>query len=111
MAVEVGESVSLLCRVEGSPPPRVAWSRQDGKPVTGWHGSRGVSSQLEPAELFIDSKRAERELAWQRACTGIPPSCTLTQHHPGVLSPCLLQAGVPAVGSAPVPTLSAVVKR
>ncbi|XP_075295707.1 hemicentin-2 [Opisthocomus hoazin] len=55
VAVEVGESVSLLCRVEGSPPPRVAWSRQDRKPVTGWHGSRGVSSQLEPAELFIDS--------------------------------------------------------
>ncbi|XP_049688139.1 hemicentin-2 [Accipiter gentilis] len=54
-AVEVGESVSLLCRVEGSPPPRVTWSRQDGKPVTGWHGPRGVSSELEAAELFIDS--------------------------------------------------------
>ncbi|KAM9594340.1 hemicentin-2 isoform 4-T4 [Morphnus guianensis] len=54
-AVEVGESVSLLCRVEGSPPPRVTWSRQDGKPVTGWHGPRGVSSKLETAELFIDS--------------------------------------------------------
>ncbi|XP_069626703.1 hemicentin-2 [Haliaeetus albicilla] len=54
-AVEVGESVSLLCRVEGSPPPRVTWSRQDGKPVTGWHGPRGVSSELETAELFIDS--------------------------------------------------------
>uniref|UniRef100_A0A663F3C8 Ig-like domain-containing protein n=1 Tax=Aquila chrysaetos chrysaetos TaxID=223781 RepID=A0A663F3C8_AQUCH len=54
-AVEVGGSVSLLCRVEGSPPPRVTWSRQDGKPVTGWHGPRGVSSKLEAAELFIDS--------------------------------------------------------
>ncbi|XP_074968536.1 hemicentin-2 [Phalacrocorax aristotelis] len=55
VAVEVGESVSLLCRVEGSPPPRIAWSRQDGKPMTGWHGPHGVSSQLEAAELLIDS--------------------------------------------------------
>ncbi|KAM6193100.1 hemicentin-2 [Sarcoramphus papa] len=55
VAVEVGERVSLLCRVEGSPPPQVTWSRQDGKPVTGWHGPRGVSSQLEAAELLIDS--------------------------------------------------------
>ncbi|XP_069729285.1 hemicentin-2 [Phaenicophaeus curvirostris] len=53
--VEVGESVSLLCRAEGSPLPRVTWSRQDGKPVTGWHGPHGVSSQLEAAELLIDS--------------------------------------------------------
>ncbi|KAM6047554.1 LOW QUALITY PROTEIN: hemicentin-2 [Theristicus caerulescens] len=55
VAVEVGESVSLLCHVEGSPPPRIAWSRQDGKPVKGWHGLHGVSSQLEAAELLIDS--------------------------------------------------------
>ncbi|XP_054704630.1 hemicentin-2 isoform X1 [Grus americana] len=55
VAVEVGESVSLLCRAEGSPPPRVTWSRQDGKPVTGWHGPHGVSSQLEAAELLINS--------------------------------------------------------
>ncbi|KAM6372038.1 LOW QUALITY PROTEIN: hemicentin-2 [Pluvialis apricaria] len=55
VAVEVGDSVSLLCRVEGSPLPRIAWSRRDGKPVTGWHGLPGVSSQLEAAELLIDS--------------------------------------------------------
>nr|XP_010300774.1 PREDICTED: hemicentin-2 [Balearica regulorum gibbericeps] len=55
VAVEVGESISLLCRAEGSPPPRVTWSRQDRKPVTGWHGPHGVSSQLEAAELLIDS--------------------------------------------------------
>ncbi|XP_042642365.1 hemicentin-2 [Tyto alba] len=55
VAVKVGDSVSLLCRVEGSPPPRVAWSRQDGEPVPGWHQPRGDSSQLEAAELFIDS--------------------------------------------------------
>ncbi|XP_074017166.1 hemicentin-2 [Numenius arquata] len=55
VAVEVGDSVSLLCRVEGSPLPRVSWSRQDGKPVTGWHGMPGVSSQLEAAELLINS--------------------------------------------------------
>ncbi|XP_026716212.1 hemicentin-2 [Athene cunicularia] len=54
VVVQVGESVSLLCRVEGSPPPWVAWSRQDGKPVPGWHGPQGVSSQLEAAELLID---------------------------------------------------------
>ncbi|XP_074779784.1 hemicentin-2 [Athene noctua] len=55
VVVQAGESVSLLCRVEGSPPPWVAWSRQDGKPVPGWHGPQGVSSQLESAELLIDS--------------------------------------------------------
>ncbi|KAK4811635.1 hypothetical protein QYF61_022728 [Mycteria americana] len=55
VAVEVGESVSLLCRVEGSPPPRIAWSRRDGKPLPGWHGPHGVSSQPEAAELLIDS--------------------------------------------------------
>uniref|UniRef100_A0A663N489 Ig-like domain-containing protein n=1 Tax=Athene cunicularia TaxID=194338 RepID=A0A663N489_ATHCN len=55
VVVQVGESVSLLCRVEGSPPPWVAWSRQDGKPVPGWHGPQGVSSQLEAAELLIDA--------------------------------------------------------
>ncbi|KAM9256723.1 LOW QUALITY PROTEIN: hemicentin-2 [Cariama cristata] len=54
VAVEVGESVSLLCRVEGSPPPRVTWTRQDGKPVMGWHGLHGVSNRLEAAELHID---------------------------------------------------------
>uniref|UniRef100_A0A803VG77 Ig-like domain-containing protein n=1 Tax=Ficedula albicollis TaxID=59894 RepID=A0A803VG77_FICAL len=42
--VKVGDSVSLLCRVEGSPLPQVTWSRQDGKPVLGWQGPRGVSS-------------------------------------------------------------------
>ncbi|NXN24555.1 HMCN2 protein, partial [Nycticryphes semicollaris] len=55
VAVEVGDSVSLQCRVEGSPLPRVAWSRQDGKPVTGWHGPSSVSGHLEAAELLIDS--------------------------------------------------------
>ncbi|XP_010139814.1 PREDICTED: hemicentin-2-like, partial [Buceros rhinoceros silvestris] len=49
LTVEVGDSVSLLCRVEGSPPLRVTWSRQDGEPVTGWH------RRLEAAELLIDS--------------------------------------------------------
>ncbi|KAK2535167.1 Hmcn2 [Columba livia] len=55
MTVEVGDSVSLLCRVEGSPTPQVTWSRRDGKPVMGWQGPRGVSSQLEAAELLIHS--------------------------------------------------------
>ncbi|XP_056361302.1 LOW QUALITY PROTEIN: hemicentin-2 [Oenanthe melanoleuca] len=53
--VKVGDSVSLLCRAEGSPLPQVTWSRQDGKPVLGWQGPRGVSSQLEAAQLLIDS--------------------------------------------------------
>ncbi|XP_063265782.1 hemicentin-2 isoform X3 [Prinia subflava] len=53
--VKAGESVSLLCRVEGSPPPQVTWSRQDGKPVVGWQEPRGVSSQLEAAQLLIES--------------------------------------------------------
>lgn len=56
MEVRVGESVNLLCRVEGSPVPQVTWSRQDGKPVVGWQGPGGVSSQLEAAQLLIDSK-------------------------------------------------------
>ncbi|NXK72500.1 HMCN2 protein, partial [Amazona guildingii] len=55
VVVEVGEPVRLLCRAEGSPAPRVSWSRQDGKPVTGWHEPRGASSQLEAAELLMDS--------------------------------------------------------
>ncbi|XP_051663785.1 hemicentin-2 [Manacus candei] len=55
MEVTAGESVTLLCHAEGSPPPRVTWSRQDGKPVEGWQGPRGDSSQLEAAKLLIDS--------------------------------------------------------
>ncbi|XP_039417870.1 hemicentin-2 [Corvus cornix cornix] len=53
--VKVGESVSLLCHAEGSPLPHVTWSRQDGKPMVGWQGPWGVSSQLEAAQLLIDS--------------------------------------------------------
>lgn len=113
VAVEVGDSVSLLCRVEGSPLPRISWSRQDGKPVTGWHGPPGVSSQLEAAELLIDSKRAEcASVCWhgrERTRASHPGTCL--QHHPWVLSPCPLQAAVPAVALAPVPTPFAVVKR
>lgn len=41
---------------------------------------------------------------------GIPPGCMLTQCHTRVLSPRLLQAGVPALGLAPMPTLFVVVK-
>ncbi|XP_029816435.1 hemicentin-2 [Manacus vitellinus] len=55
MEVTAGESVTLLCHAEGSPPPRVTWSRQDGKPVEGWQGPRGDSSQLEAAKLLINS--------------------------------------------------------
>lgn len=80
VAVEVGESISLLCRVEGSPPPRITWSRQDGQPVMGWHSPPGVSSRLEAAELFIDSKRAKRASArWrgrERAWASHPGACS-----------------------------------
>ncbi|XP_041262809.1 hemicentin-2 isoform X2 [Onychostruthus taczanowskii] len=55
MEVKAGERVSLLCPVEGSPPPQVTWSRQDGKPVVSWQGPQDVSSQLEAAQLLIDS--------------------------------------------------------
>ncbi|KAM7033975.1 hemicentin-2 [Acridotheres tristis] len=53
--VKAGDRVSLLCRVEGSPLPQVTWSRQDGKPVVGWQGPQDVSSQLEAAQLLIES--------------------------------------------------------
>lgn len=75
MTVEVGDSVSLLCRVEGSPTPQVTWSRRDGKPVTGWQGPRGVSTQLEAAELLIHSKRTERALACWAVCVGVSHLC------------------------------------
>uniref|UniRef100_A0A8C3KBL6 Ig-like domain-containing protein n=1 Tax=Calidris pygmaea TaxID=425635 RepID=A0A8C3KBL6_9CHAR len=52
--VEVGDSVSLLCRVQGSPRPRVTWSRQDGKPVVGWHGMPGVSPCRAPGASLDD---------------------------------------------------------
>ncbi|XP_030317358.1 hemicentin-2 [Calypte anna] len=55
MAVEVGQHVSLLCHVQGSPRPRISWFRQDGKPMMGWNGPHGVSIHPEAAELLIDS--------------------------------------------------------
>ncbi|XP_010176901.1 PREDICTED: hemicentin-2, partial [Mesitornis unicolor] len=54
MAVEIGDSVRLWCRTEGSPLPQVTWSRQDREPVTGWQGPWSVSSQPGAAELLID---------------------------------------------------------
>lgn len=50
LEVEIGDSVTLLCRAEGSLPLQVAWSRQDGKPVVQQHGLPG-------AELLIDGER------------------------------------------------------
>ncbi|XP_074702115.1 hemicentin-2-like [Strix aluco] len=116
VAVQVGESVSLLCRVEGSPPPWVAWSRQDGEPVPGWHEPRGVSSQLEAAELLIDSAslddqaiyicEAQNEFGKIQAevkltVTGHAPEIALAspvvRALPGqpVLLPCVILAGRP----------------
>lgn len=103
VVVEVGEPLRLLCRAEGSPAPRVSWSRQDGKPVPGWHEPHGVSSQLEAAELLMDSK-SQGHILWH------PAWVMLTRCHPRVFSPCLLQAAVPALGLAPARTLSVVVK-
>uniref|UniRef100_A0A8C8B466 Ig-like domain-containing protein n=1 Tax=Otus sunia TaxID=257818 RepID=A0A8C8B466_9STRI len=54
VVVQVGESVSLLCRVEGSPPPWVAWSRQDGEPVGGGAGEGGASSIHAPGASLDD---------------------------------------------------------
>ncbi|KAM6117600.1 hemicentin-2 [Phoenicopterus ruber ruber] len=116
VAVEVGESVSLLCRVEGSPPPRVAWSRQDGKPMAGWHGLRGVSSRLEAAELLIDNVSLDEEAVYiceaqnefgkiqaevKLAVTGHAPEIALAspvvRALPGqpVSLPCVILAGRP----------------
>ncbi|XP_072739134.1 hemicentin-2-like [Ciconia boyciana] len=116
VAVEVGESVSLLCRVEGSPPPRIAWSRQDGKPVTGWHGPHGVSSQLEAAELLIDSASLDDQAVYiceaqnefgkiqaevKLAVTGHAPEIALASPVVRVLPgqpvslPCVILAGRP----------------
>ncbi|KAM9370790.1 LOW QUALITY PROTEIN: hemicentin-2 [Phaethornis superciliosus] len=55
MEVEVGQHISLLCHVQGSPRPRISWFRQDGKPMMGWNGPHGVSIHPEAAELLIDS--------------------------------------------------------
>ncbi|XP_068012089.1 LOW QUALITY PROTEIN: hemicentin-2 [Melanerpes formicivorus] len=55
VAVGAGDSVSLLCRAQGSPLPRVTWARQDGQPVPSWQEPGGVSSRLEAAELLIHS--------------------------------------------------------
>ncbi|XP_054030144.1 hemicentin-2 [Dryobates pubescens] len=55
VAVDAGDSVSLLCRAQGSPLPRVTWARQDGQPVPSWQEPGGVSSRLEAAELLIHS--------------------------------------------------------
>ncbi|KAM7087896.1 LOW QUALITY PROTEIN: hemicentin-2 [Ciconia maguari] len=116
VAVEVGESVSLLCRVEGSPPPRITWSRQDGKPVTGWHGPHGVSSQLEAAELLIDSASLDDQAVYiceaqnefgkiqaevKLAVTGHAPEIALASPVVRVLPgqpvslPCVILAGRP----------------
>ncbi|CAM9699604.1 unnamed protein product [Bubo scandiacus] len=114
--VQVGESVSLLCRVEGSPPPWVAWSRQDGEPVPGWHGPQGVSSQLEAAELLIDSASLDDQAVYiceaqnefgkiqaevKLTVTGHAPEIALAspvvRALPGqpVLLPCVILAGRP----------------
>ncbi|KAM6237533.1 hemicentin-2 [Spheniscus humboldti] len=116
VAVEVGESMSLLCRVEGSPPPRVTWSRQDGKPVMGWHGPHGVSSQLEAAELLINSASLDDQAVYiceaqnefgkiqaevKLAVTGHAPEIALAspvvRMLPGqpVSLPCVILAGRP----------------
>ncbi|XP_050570610.1 hemicentin-2 [Cygnus atratus] len=51
LEVEIGESVTLLCRAEGSPPLWVAWSRQDGKPVVHQHGLPGAELLINGASL------------------------------------------------------------
>ncbi|XP_075375673.1 hemicentin-2-like [Mycteria americana] len=116
VAVEVGESVSLLCRVEGSPPPRIAWSRRDGKPLPGWHGPHGVSSQPEAAELLIDSASLDDQAVYiceaqnefgkiqaevKLAVTGHAPEIALASPVVRVLPgqpvslPCVILAGRP----------------
>nr|XP_047909504.1 hemicentin-2 [Anser cygnoides] len=51
LEVEIGESVTLPCHAEGSPPLRVAWYRQDGKPVVHQQGLPGAKLLIHGASL------------------------------------------------------------
>ncbi|NXL95018.1 HMCN2 protein, partial [Alectura lathami] len=109
LAVEVGDSVTLLCRAEGLPPPQVTWSRQDGEPVMSQHGLLG-------AELLIDGASLDDQAVYiceaqnefgkiqeevKLTVTGQAPEIALTPpvHH--VLAgqaaslPCVVLAGRP----------------
>ncbi|KFP19290.1 Hemicentin-2, partial [Egretta garzetta] len=104
VAVEVGKSISLLCRVEGSPPPRITWSRQDGQPVMGWHSPPGVSSRLEAAELFIDSASLDDQAVYiceaQNEFGKIEAEVKLTVTGHGLLLRALAAVSIPAAAGA-----------
>lgn len=103
VVVEVGDSVSLPCPVQGSPPPRVTWARQDGQPVPSWLEPGRVSSRLEAAELLIHSKRAEgggehtRTWVLAQCHLQMPACCRLVpQQRAEPPCPLLLPSGSPA---------------
>ncbi|XP_025060802.1 hemicentin-2 [Alligator sinensis] len=55
VSAEMGMSVTLPCRAEGRPPPRVTWSRRDGKPIAAQLGQLHSSSRLGLDGLFMES--------------------------------------------------------
>ncbi|XP_040387830.1 hemicentin-2 isoform X3 [Cygnus olor] len=109
LEVEIGESVTLLCHAEGSPPLRVAWSRQDGKPVVHQHGLPGAELLINGASLddqAIYVCEAQNDFGKIRAevkltVTGQAPEIALLPAVVRVLAgqpvwlPCVILAGRP----------------
>uniref|UniRef100_A0A8D2MDL8 Ig-like domain-containing protein n=1 Tax=Zonotrichia albicollis TaxID=44394 RepID=A0A8D2MDL8_ZONAL len=105
LEVQVGDRVSLPCRVEGSPLPQVTWTRQDGKPVVGWHGPQDVSSaSLDDQATYICEAQNEFgkiQAEVKLTVTGQAPEIALASPVVRVLPgqpvslPCVILAGSP----------------
>ncbi|XP_069465362.1 hemicentin-2 isoform X1 [Ambystoma mexicanum] len=60
ISVAVGDGVTLLCRAEGLPEPKVTWSRADGEPI--W--SQGGAQQLEVGHLSMEGVGLEDQAVY-----------------------------------------------
>ncbi|KAM9176553.1 hemicentin-2 [Mergus octosetaceus] len=109
LEVDIGESVTLPCRAEGSLPLQVAWSRQDGKPVVQQHGLPGAELLIDGASLDDQAVyvcEAQNDFGKIRAevkltVTGQAPAIALAPAVVRVLAgqplwlPCVILAGRP----------------